>query len=83
MPKTRLLDQVKNAIRLRQYSMSTERSYISWIRRYILFHEKRHPAEMGKIEIEQFLTYLAVNRSVAPSTQNQALQAILFCTPMC
>lgn len=78
MPKTRLLDQVKNAIRLRQYSMSTERSYISWIRRYILFHEKRHPAEMGKIEIEQFLTYLAVNRSVAPSTQNQALQAILF-----
>ncbi len=58
--------------------MSTERAYVNWIRRYILFHNKRHPAEMGKAELEAFLTHLAVQRKVAPSTQNQALQAILF-----
>ena len=78
MSQIRLLDRLKNAIRVRQYSMATEKAYLGWARRYILFHHKRHPAEMGKCEIESFLTHLAVKRSVAPSTQNQALQALLF-----
>ena len=78
MPKPRLLDRVRESIRVRQYSMSTEKSYVAWIRRYILFHKKRHPSEMEKAEIEAFLTHLAVNRCVSPSTQNQALQALLF-----
>ncbi len=78
MADIRLLDRVRNAIRLRQYSIATERAYVSWIRRFILFHNKRHPSEMGKSDIEAFLTHLAVNRAVSPSTQNQALQAILF-----
>jgi len=78
MSQIRLLDRLKNAIRVRQYSMATEKAYVGWARRYILFHHKRHPAEMGKCEIESFLTHLAVNKSVAPSTQNQALQALLF-----
>ncbi|MCK4241418.1 MAG: phage integrase N-terminal SAM-like domain-containing protein [Candidatus Atribacteria bacterium] len=61
MPK-KLLDQVKDKLRLRHYSIRTEYSYISWIKRYILFHHKRHPKEMGPREIEQFLTYLAVSK---------------------
>ncbi len=76
--KPRLLDQVREAIRTRHYSYRTEEAYVGWVRRFILFHGKRHPAEMGKAEIEQFLTALAVNRRVAASTQNQALAAILF-----
>jgi site-specific recombinase XerD len=78
MTSVRLLDKVRHAVRLRQYSLSTEKVYIGWIRRFILFHGKRHPAEMNKHEVEAFLTHLAVNRAVSPSTQNQALQAILF-----
>ena len=78
MPKSRLLDQVRDAIRVRQYSLATEKVYLDWICRFILFHDKRHPAEMAKREIEAFLTYLAVKRRVSPSTQNQALQALLF-----
>jgi len=78
MPQIRLLDRTRDAIRVRQYSMATEKAYLAWIRRYILFHDKRHPAEMEKLEIEAFLTHLAVNRAVSPATQNQALQAILF-----
>jgi len=74
----RLLDQVRNAIRRRQFSPRTEKSYVGWIRRFILFHGKRHPREMGAREIEVFLTHLAVDRKVASSTQNQALSAILF-----
>jgi site-specific recombinase XerD len=58
--------------------MATEKAYMAWIRRYILFHGKRHPAEMEKLEIQAFLSHLAVNRAVSPATQNQALQAILF-----
>jgi integrase len=77
-PKPKLLDQVRDAIRTRHYSYRTEQAYVGWIRRFILFHGKRHPAEMGKPEIEQFLTGLAVQRNVAASTQNQALAAILF-----
>jgi integron integrase len=74
----RLLDRVRAAIRTKHYSIRTEHAYVDWIRRFILFHNKRHPSEMGKTEIEAFLTHLAVNRNVAPSTQNQALSALLF-----
>jgi integron integrase len=77
-PKRKLLDQVRDAIRTRHYSYRTEEAYVGWIKRFILFHHKRHPAEMGKPEIEQFLTALAVERNVAASTQNQALAALLF-----
>ncbi|MDB5801523.1 MAG: integrase [Rhodocyclales bacterium] len=77
-PAPRLLDQVRDRIRLKHYSIRTEAAYLGWIRRYILFHDKRHPAEMGKAEIEAFLTHLAVQRDVAAATQGQALSAILF-----
>lgn len=76
--KPRLLDRMRKTIRLHQYSMATERVYLHWVKRFILFHDKQHPETMGKIEIEGFLTHLAVNRQVAPSTQNVALAAILF-----
>jgi site-specific recombinase XerD len=77
-PKPRLLDRVRAAIRARHYSRRTEKTYVAWIRRYIVFHGKRHPAEMGAAEVTQFLTALAVERNVAASTQNQALSALLF-----
>lgn len=76
--KLKLLDQVRQKIRIKHYSIRTEQAYVEWIRRYILYHQKRHPQDMGKPEIEQFLTHLAVERNVAASTQNQALSAILF-----
>ncbi len=78
MDKPRLLDQVRDALRVRHYSLRTEASYLQWIKRFILFHHKRHPLEMGEREITAFLTHLAVDKHVAPSTQNQALAAILF-----
>jgi integron integrase len=74
----RLLDRVRESIRTKHYSIRTEQAYVDWIRRFILFHGKRHPLEMGKVEIEGFLTHLAVNRNVAASTQNQALSALLY-----
>lgn len=74
----KLLDQVRGKLRAKHYSLRTETSYVDWIRRYILFHGKRHPREMGAREVEAFLTYLAVERTVAASTQNQALAALLF-----
>jgi len=77
-PKPRLLEQVRERLRLKHYSIRTEQAYVDWIKRYILFHGKRHPASMGKEEAETFLTHLAVDRQVAASTQNQALSAILF-----
>jgi integron integrase len=77
-PPPRLLDRVRQALRTRHYSRRTEKAYVGWIRRYILFHHKRHPAEMGAREVTQFLTSLAVERKVAASTQNQALGALLF-----
>jgi integron integrase len=77
-PKVRLLDQVRETIRRKHYSLRTEATYIDWIKRYIFFHQKRHPAEMGAPEMEQFLNYLAVKRQVAASTQNQALSALVF-----
>lgn len=77
-PAPRLLDQVRSRIRVLHYSIRTETAYVDWIRRFILFHQKRHPREMGAPEVEAFLTHLAVQRNVAASTQNQALAAILF-----
>ena len=74
----RLLDRVRQAVRARHYALRTEQTYVQWIRRFILFHGKRHPGEMGKREIEAFLTHLAVSAHVSASTQNQALAAILF-----
>ena len=77
-PAKKLLDQVREKIRYKHYSLSTEKTYISWIKHYIIFHGKRHPADMGATEVERFLTYLANERHVSSSTQNQALSAILF-----
>jgi integron integrase len=74
----KLLDLVRDVMRLNHYSRRTEDAYIDWIRRYILFHNKRHPQDMGVKEIEAFLTHLAVQRNVAASTQNQALSALIF-----
>jgi integron integrase len=77
-PPKKLLDQVRDLIRLKHYSIRTEQSYIPWIKRYIYFHKKRHPKDMGVPEIEAFLSHLAVNLRVASSTQNQAFNALLF-----
>jgi len=74
----RLLEQVRNTIRRRHYSYRTEQAYVHWIKRYIYFHGKRHPGEMGADEVTAFLTHLARDRSVAASTQNQALSSLLF-----
>lgn len=76
--KPKLLDQVRQTIRVKNYSYRTEKSYVYWIKKYILFHGKRHPNDMGAPEIEAFLTHLAVEQHVAASTQNQALSALLF-----
>lgn len=74
----RLLDRIRAALRVRHYSIRTEGVYVDWARRFILFHGKRHPLEMGAAEINQFLTHLAVARQIGASTQNQAFCAILF-----
>jgi integron integrase len=74
----RLLDRVRNAIRARHYSLRTEEAYVGWIKRYIFFHDKRHPAEMAEPEINAFVTHLAVEGPVGASTQTQALSALLF-----
>ena len=76
--KPKLLDQVRNTIRLKHYSIRTERAYVDWIRRFILFHHKRHPTVMGAPEVRAFLSHLAVERHVAASTQRQALSALIF-----
>lgn len=76
--KPKLLAQVREAIRLKHYSLRTEKTYSEWIRRFILFHGKRHPQTMGAEEVRQFLSDLASNRDVAASTQNQAFSALLF-----
>jgi len=78
MDKPRLLDRLRAALRARHYSLRTEEAYVAWVRRYVLFHGKRHPDEMGEAEINAFLTNLAVEKKVAASTQNQALSALLF-----
>jgi integron integrase len=76
--RPRLLDRVRAALRARHYSRRTEEAYVAWIRRYIVFHGKRHPVDMGAVEVTGFLTSLAVEGRVAASTQNQALSALLF-----
>lgn len=74
----RLLGQVRKLIRIRYYSIRTEQAYVQWIKRFILSQEKRHPCERDADEVTAFLSYLAVKRNVGASTQNQALNAILF-----
>ena len=72
------MEQVRAMIRVRHLSIRTEYAYVDWIKRFILFHGKRHPAAMGEAEVAAFLTHLAVDRQVASSTQNQALNALVF-----
>ena len=74
----KLLDRVRHRIRLKGHALSTEKSYVSWIKRFIYYHDIRHPQEMGKSEVEAFLTHLVIDANVAPSTQNQAFNAIMF-----
>ncbi len=76
--KPKLLEEVRNALRKKHYSIRTEEAYINWIKRYIIFHGKKHPLEMGEREINQYLTHLAVEEKVAASTQNLALCSIIF-----
>jgi integron integrase len=78
MPTPKLLDQVRNVVQVKHFSLSTERAYVGWIRRFILFHQKKHPTDMAEPEIRQFISHLAVNAKVSPSTQTVALSAILF-----
>jgi len=72
------IDSLRNAIRVRHYSIRTEQSYVGWVKQFIFFHGKRHPKELGEQEVGAFLTHLAVNKNVAASTQNQALNASVF-----
>ena len=74
----KLLEQMRDVLRTQHYAIRTENAYVDWAKRFILFHQKRHPKEMGRVEIEAFLTHLAVDRHIAASTQNQALSALLF-----
>lgn len=78
----RLLDQVRERLRLKHYSIHTEKSYVDWIRRYILFHDKRHPRDLGATHVERFLTNLAVDRELSASTRNQP-GAATFCRSCC
>ena len=73
-----MLDQLRHQIRLRHYSLRTEQAYVGWVKRFIIFHGRRHPAEMGAPEVEAFLSYLASERNVASATQGQALSAVMF-----
>jgi len=76
--KKKLLDIVRDKIRFKHYSFSTERTYVYWIKQYIFFHHKKHPIDMGKNEIEAFLTNLAVKNRVSPTTQNKLLVRFYF-----
>ena len=78
MPKAKLLDQVRQTARLKHFSLRTERAYAQAVYRFVVHHGKRHPRELGAREIQAFLIWLAVERNVAASTQNQALCALLF-----
>lgn len=80
LPENRpnLLEQTRGMIRVKHYSIRTEEAYVGWVKRFVLFHNKKHPKYMGEKEIEYFLTHLAVEGNVAASTQNQALNAIVF-----
>ena len=77
-PPRKLLDQMRDILQTQHYSSRTENAYVFWAKRFISFHHKRHPKDMGAPEIEAYLTHLALERKVAASTQNQALSAILF-----
>lgn len=76
--KPRLLDRLREQIRVRHYSIRTETAYVTWVRNFIRYHGLRHPAEMGAAEVESFLSHLAVDRNVSASTQSQTLAALLF-----
>ena len=76
--KPKLLDRVRNTCRLRHYSLRTEQAYVHWAKKFILYNGKRHPLDMGKPEVEAFLTHLAVDHNCSASTQNQAFNALLF-----
>ncbi len=75
---SQLLDRVRRSIRVKHYSPKTEKAYVSWVRRFVLFHGKKHPDDMGPEEVSAFISHLAVERKVSASTQNQALSALLF-----
>lgn len=77
-PGPRLLDQVRQRIQSLHYSKRTEKTYVRWIKRFILYHGKRHPVEIGRKEINEFLSFLAIKKKVAASTQNQALCVLVF-----
>ena len=77
-PAPRLLDRLREAIRVRHYSRRTEKAYVGWVRRFVLLHDKRHPQELGRVEVSAFLSHLATQARVSASTQNQALSALLF-----
>ncbi len=76
--KSPFLEEVRATIRLRHYSIRTESCYLDWVKRFIFFHDKRHPRDMAEPEVRAFLSHLALNRNVAPATQNQALNALSF-----
>ena len=78
MENSKLLNEVHKAMRIKHLSKRTEEVYIKWIKRFIYFHKRRHPAEMAEQEVRQFISHLALNKNVASSTQNQALSALLF-----
>ena len=77
--KPKLLDQVRDVIRRKHYSIRTEQAYVDWIKRFIIYHKKRHPVDMAEEQVAQFLTHLARNLNVAASTQNQHVKASLTC----
>jgi len=81
--KPKLLDQLRHTMRLKHYSLKTEKSYVNWVRRFIFFHNKRYPKEMGTKEVRTFLNYLAVELHVSASTQKQALNALVFYINKC
>src|SRR5207247_4351075 len=74
----KLLTRLRSAVRARHYSARTEESYVGWVRRFVRFHDKRHPATLGEAEVQQFVVYLAERAQVSASTQNQAVAALLF-----
>jgi hypothetical protein len=77
-PKLKLFDQVRETLRIKHYAWRTAQAYVNWIKRFILFHDKRHPREMGATEVRAFPAHLAVEKHVSASTQTQALSALLF-----
>ncbi|MCP5062781.1 MAG: site-specific integrase, partial [Ignavibacteriae bacterium] len=74
----KLLDQVRETIRLKHYSIKTEKAYVNWLKRFILFHNKKHPKNLSETEIREYLSHLAIEQNVSSSTQNQAFNAIIF-----